>query len=66
MNSSGGRGGYDQIPSCLENPRWAERLPESDIEFTSRRPAAEQAGHRHALTHEVIIECFTVVRNRVT
>jgi len=55
MNSSNSGGGHYQVPGGFENPGGAQRLPIGDVEFASRRAAAEQTSHDHTVTHESII-----------
>jgi addiction module HigA family antidote len=45
--------GYDKVPSSVENPAWAERLPEGDIELASWRSATNQSGHDHTVRHRL-------------
>ncbi|MBZ5728545.1 MAG: hypothetical protein LAP87_26630 [Acidobacteriia bacterium] len=64
IDTSGGGRGDHQVPRRLEDPPGAERLPEGDIEFPSRRLAAHQAGHDYTLGHRLHYPLFRVMRAR--
>ena len=56
MDAPCGGSGYYQIPSCFENPRGTELLPERDIKLAPRSAAADQPAHDHSIAHSFYYE----------